>query len=106
MNASTKKLIQRALAAALVLLQPPLVAIAGDGATPLIDKLRNATAQYLEISNELADHFVPETPCVSGPDTEAMDVHFVRLDRVPKLVLDAQQPRMLIYEPMADGAMR
>ena len=106
MNASTKKLIQRALAAALVLLQPPLVAIAGDGATPLIDKVRNATAQYLEISNALADHFVPATPCVSGPDTGAMGVHFVRLDRVTKLVLDAQQPQALIYEPMADGAMR
>ncbi len=106
MNVSTRKLIQRALAAALVLLQPPLIAMAGDGATPLIDNVRNATAQYLEISNALADHFVAATPCVSGPDTGAMGVHFVRLDRVTRLVLDAQQPQALIYEPMVDGAMR
>jgi hypothetical protein len=105
MNTSSKKLI-RSLGPALVLLQLPLIATAGDGATPLVDKVRNATAQYLEISNALADHFVAATPCVSGPDAGAMGVHFVRLDRVMKLVLDAERPQALIYEPMADGAMR
>ena len=103
MNASSKKLI-RSLSPILVLL--PLIAAAGDSPTPLIDQVRNATEQYLEISTAMAQNFVAATPCVSGPDTGAMGVHFIRLDRVMKLVLDATQPQALIYEPMADGAMR
>ena len=103
MNASSKKLI-RLLSPALVLL--PLIAAAGDGPTPLIDQVRNATEQYLEISTAMAQNFVAATPCVSGPDTGAMGVHFIRLDRVTKLVLDAAQPQALIYEPAPDGAMR
>lgn len=103
MNASSKKLI-RLLSPALVLL--PLIAAAGDGPTPLIDQVRHATEQYLEISTAMAQNFVQATPCVSGPDTGAMGVHFVRMDRVAKLVLDATQPQALIYEPRADGAMR
>ncbi|HEX4269421.1 MAG TPA: hypothetical protein VHY36_16150 [Steroidobacteraceae bacterium] len=103
MNASSKKLI-RLLGPALVLL--PLIAAAGDSPTPLIDQVRNATEQYLEISTAMAQNFVQATPCVSGPDTGAMGVHFIRMDRVAKLVLDARQPQALIYEPNADGAMR
>lgn len=100
------KSVIRSLGPVLVLLQLPITALAADGATPLIDEVRNATEQYLQISTALADHFVPATPCVSGPDAGAMGVHFVRLDRVTHLVLDAKQPQALIYEPMADGAMR
>lgn len=103
MNTSSKKLI-RLLSPALVLL--PLIAAAGDSATPLIDQVRNATEQYLEISTAMAQNFVQATPCVSGPDTGAMGVHFIRMDRVSKLLLDAKQPQALIYEPAADGAMR
>ncbi len=105
MNAPSRNLI-RSLGSALVLLQLPLIATAGGAATPLIDEVRNATEQYLEISTALGDQFVAATPCVSGPDTGAMGVHFIRLDRVTKLVLDAKQPQALIYEPMPDGAMR
>jgi len=105
MNASCKKLVC-SLGLAIVLLQLPLLCAARDGATPLIDKVRAATAQYIDINNAFSDKFVVGTPCVSGPDTGAMGVHLVRPDRVGKLVLDAQQPQALIYEPMADGAMR
>ncbi len=103
MNASSKKLI-RLLSPALVLL--PLIGAAADSATPLIDQVRNATEQYLEISTAMAQKFVQATPCVSGPDAGAMGVHFVQMDRITKLVLDATQPQALIYEPAADGAMR
>ncbi|HUA25561.1 MAG TPA: hypothetical protein VMA54_15650 [Steroidobacteraceae bacterium] len=103
MNASSKKLIH-SLAAALALL--PLIATAGDGPTPLIDQVRHATEQYLEISTAMAQNFVQATPCVSGPDAGAMGVHFIQLDRITNLVLNATQPQALIYEPAADGAMR
>jgi hypothetical protein len=103
MNASSKKLIH-SLAAALALL--PLIATAGDGPTPLIDQVRHATEQYLEISTAMAQNFVQATPCVSGPDAGAMGVHFIQLDRITNLVLNVTQPQALIYEPAADGAMR
>jgi hypothetical protein len=105
MNASHIRLIGRALWPALALL-PPLIAAAGEGPTPLIDKVHNATARYVDINAAFSDQFVVGTPCVSGPDTGAMGVHLVRADRIAKLVLDAEQPQALIYEPMTDGAMR
>jgi hypothetical protein len=105
MHASYRRLIGRPLWSALALL-PPLIATAGDGATPLIDKVRNATARYIDINAAFNDQFVVGTPCVSGPDTGAMGVHLVRADRIMKLVLDAEKPQALIYEPMANGAMR
>lgn len=105
MNNSIKIRIARALVPTLAVLSP-LVAAAGDGATPLIDKVRDATARYIDINAAFSDQFVVGTPCVSGPDAGAMGVHLVRADRITKLVLDAGKPQALIYEPMADGAMR
>jgi hypothetical protein len=35
-----------------------------------------------------------------------MGVHYVLLDRLNSVVLNAAQPEALIYEPMANGAMR
>jgi hypothetical protein len=82
----------------------PLVAM-GDS-SPLIDKVRQATAQYRDINVAIAQNFVPATPCVSGPDQGAMGIHYVLPDRLNKGVLNAEQPTALIYEPMANGAMR
>jgi hypothetical protein len=84
----------------------PLVAMADEESTPLIDKVRAATEQYLEIKVAMAQGFVPATPCVSGPDTGAMGVHLVLPSRISAGVLNAAKPEALIYEPMADGAMR
>jgi len=58
MNASLIKPLARALCA-LVMLPLPLIASAGDAATPLIDKVRSATARYLELNVALAEGFVP-----------------------------------------------
>jgi hypothetical protein len=106
MNASFKKVLRRSVCAVL-LVQPLLIATtAADTATPLIDKVRNATARYIDINVALGEGFVQATPCVSGPDTGAMGVHFVLPARISGGVLNAEQPEALIYEPMADGAMR
>jgi hypothetical protein len=105
MNASSRRLITLATWSTLTLFAP-LIASAGDEATPLIDSVRSATERYIDINAAFRDQFVVGTPCVSGPDTGAMGVHLVRPDRIGKLVLDAQKPQALIYEPMADGAMR
>jgi hypothetical protein len=98
----------------LLLLLPlaiPLVALgnasfASKSEAPLVDKVRAATERYRDLNVALAEGFVQATPCVSGPDTGAMGVHFVLPARVNGGVLQADQPEALIYEPMSNGAMR
>jgi hypothetical protein len=75
-------------------------------ATPLIDKVRAATARFKDINVAVAEGFVQGTPCVSGPDTGAMGVHFVMPSRIAGGVLQPDQPEALIYEPQSDGALR
>jgi hypothetical protein len=76
------------------------------GASPLIDKVRDATARFKDINVAIAEGWVQGTPCVSGPDTGAMGVHFVMPARIAAGVLQADQPEALIYEPQANGAFR
>lgn len=73
--------------------------------SPLIDKVRNATARFRDI-NALSDDWVRATPCVSGPDFGAMGVHFVLPTRLGDAALNAEEPEALIYEPLSGGAFR
>ena len=76
------------------------------GQASLIDKVRAATAQFKDINVALAEGWVQATPCVSGPDTGAMGVHYVLPARIAAGTLQADQPEALIYEPLASGALR
>ena len=101
--------IRPSLTLSLLPLAIPLIALAGsppNDLSPLIDKVRSATAQYTNVNAALHDNFVQGTPCVSGPDFGAMGVHFVRPDRISGGVLSADQPEALIYEPLPGGALR
>jgi len=94
---------------ALTILSPfgmPPVARANGDATPLIDKVHDATARYTDINVAITEGWVTATPCVSGPDTGAMGVHLVLQSRINSGLLNAEEPGALIYEPMANGAMR
>jgi hypothetical protein len=85
------------------------VAMAGaptEGASPLVEKVRAATARYQNVNSAVADGFVQGTPCVSGPDMGAMGIHYVRPDRIANGVLNAAEPEALIYEPQSGGALR
>jgi len=72
----------------------------------LIEKVRNATARFRDINVALVEGWAPATPCVSGPDAGAMGVHFNQPARKSDGTLSGDAPQFLIYEPMADGAMR
>jgi hypothetical protein len=76
------------------------------GTSPLIEKVRAATARFKDISVAISEGWVQGTPCVSGPDTGAMGVHFVQPARIAAGVLKADEPEALIYEPLANGAFR
>jgi len=78
----------------------------GRASSPLVEKVRVATSQYRDINVALREGWVPATPCVSGPNSGAMGVHFVLPSRIGDGMLKASEPEALIYEPMGNGAMR
>jgi len=107
--------IFRRLTFALLPLAMPLLAAGGqpqntsqsnNDALPLIDKVRSATERFKDINVAISEGFVQGTPCVSGPDTGAMGVHFVKPARIAAGVLQADEPEALIYEPLPGGALR
>jgi hypothetical protein len=70
----------------------------------LVQIVRDATRQYLDINNAIADGYGPFLGCVSGSDHGAMGIHYVN----PSLLngtIDAAHPQALIYEP-SGGQMR
>lgn len=90
----------------LILLTLSPIAMGAEAASPLVDKVRDATAQFQDINAAIAAGFVRGTPCVSGPDFGAMGVHFVLPSRIANGVLSADQPEALIYEPLSNGSLR
>jgi len=76
------------------------------GFSPLVEKVRLATARYIDVNAAIAEHWVQATPCVSGPASGAMGVHFVLPSRVGDGALTADEPEALIYEPLPSGAVR
>ncbi len=76
------------------------------GSSPLVEKVRHATARYKDINVALGEGWVQATPCVSGPNDGAMGVHFLKPDRLHDGVLEADEPEMLIYEPGPGGTFR
>ena len=71
--------------------------------SPLVQKVRRATWRYRDINAALGEGWVQGTPCVSGPNSGAMGVHFILPSRVGDGVLNSKEPESLIYEPQADG---
>jgi hypothetical protein len=74
--------------------------------SPLVRRVRNATARFHDINVAIADGWVQGTPCVSGPNSGAMGVHFVKPERLADGVLNATEPEALIYEPLPGGRFR
>jgi hypothetical protein len=74
--------------------------------SPLIDKVRRATERFRDINVAISEGWVQGTPCVSGPNSGAMGVHFVQPARIGDGVLNAEEPEALIYEPLAGGRLR
>jgi hypothetical protein len=98
--------IFRCLASALLPLALPLIAAGAPSHSPLVEEVREATARFRDINVALNEGFAQATPCVSGPDFGAMGVHFILSARISGGVLSSDQPEALIYEPMANGALR
>lgn len=107
------------LTVAMISLCTPLMVAAGPDAgstapasagiedRPLVEQVRFFTQRFKDPAVAMAENWLPATPCVSGPDTGAMGVHFINgrfLHNNGKLLIDS--PAALIYEPLADGSLR
>lgn len=75
----------------------------GDAPAKLVQIVRDATRQFIDVNAATTAGYEPLFGCVSGPDHGAMGVHYVNLDLVKRGELDALQPQALIYEPRKGG---
>ncbi len=78
---------------------------AHDSASPpkLVEAVRNATRQFIDVNAATAANYGPLFGCVTGPDHGAMGVHYVNATLVGDNEINEAHPEALIYEPTADG---
>ena len=70
----------------------------------LVQTVREATKQYLDVNNATTDGYTKFLGCVSGSDHGAMGIHYVNF-RLLNGTIDAKHPQALIYEP-ANGQLK
>ena len=69
----------------------------------LVQLVRNATKQFVDVNMATAAGYQPFFGCVSGPDHGAMGFHYVNSALVGDGQLDASRPEVLIYEASGGG---
>ena len=70
----------------------------------LVQMVRDATKQYQDVNNAIADGYGAFLGCVSGSDHGAMGVHYVNSNLLNGTI-DVAHPQALIYEP-SNGQMK
>jgi hypothetical protein len=71
----------------------------------LVQLVRDATGQFINVNAATAAGYQPFLGCVSGPDHGAMGFHYVNSALVGDGVLDPSHPEVLIYEA-SGGALQ
>jgi hypothetical protein len=79
-------------------------AFAQESGKVLADAVRAATEKYRDAAVAIADGYSP-MPCVSGPASGAMGIHFAKPAHFEDGVIDVTKPEALMYEPQADGSL-
>ena len=83
--------------------QPPAAPLPSG---PLVDLVRESTAQFKNVEVARNAGYQLLFGCVSGGDMGAMGLHFVNTGLITDLVVDPTNPEIIIYEPQADGTLR
>jgi hypothetical protein len=75
-----------------------------DHAAPakLVQIVRQATQQFIDVNNTGPAGYGPAFGCVSGPDHGAMGIHYINGPLVVDGEIDAAYPEALIYEPLGN----
>ena len=68
----------------------------------LVQDVREATRQFLDVNAAVAAGYGPAFGCVSGPDHGAMGIHYVNGALVGSGLIDVAHPQALIYEPVGE----
>jgi hypothetical protein len=101
-----KRLLLKSVLSAAVLALPSFAVAQQKGTQAEQDKLveivRNATAQYQDVTKAIAAGYSPVLGCVSGSDHGAMGIHYVNTSLLNGPI-DPTHPQALIYEPSANG---
>jgi hypothetical protein len=74
-----------------------------DRPAKLVQDVRAATQQFLDVNNATAAGYAPAFGCVSGPDHGAMGIHYVNGTYVSNGDIVLAQPEALIYEPVGNA---
>ena len=69
----------------------------------LVEIVRLATQQYVDVNVATASNYQPAFGCVSGPGQGAMGIHYVNGTLVGDGMIDSAKPEALIYEPSNGG---
>jgi hypothetical protein len=69
----------------------------------LVQLVRDATRQFINVNAATAAGYQPFLGCVTGADHGAMGVHYVNAGLVGDGEIDVSKPEALIYEPSAAG---
>ena len=72
----------------------------------LITAVREATARFHDVQVAEGEGYGLMFGCVSGPDSGAMGLHYVKPDLLGDDVVDAAHPEIVIYEPLPNGRKR
>ncbi len=96
---------QLALLSTVALIMPSFAqhAAAKDSPAKLVQDVRAATQQYLDVNNATAAGYGPAFGCVSGSDHGAMGIHYVNATLVGDGDLNISTPEALIYEPVGNA---
>lgn len=65
----------------------------------LVQDVRDATRQFLDVNNAGPAGYEPAFGCVTGPDHGAMGIHYVNGTLVGDGEINVKYPEALIYEP-------
>jgi hypothetical protein len=69
----------------------------------LVQDVRNATRQFLDVNNAGPAGYGPAFGCVTGPDHGAMGIHYVNGKLVGDGQIQKEYPEALIYEPVGNA---
>src|SRR5215813_9030652 len=72
----------------------------------LVQTVREATQQFIDVNNAPPAGYGPAFGCVSGPDHGAMGIHYINGALVGDGEIAKETPEALIYEPVGGGKLR
>jgi hypothetical protein len=72
----------------------------------LVTIVRDATERFRDVTVAEAEGYALQFGCVTGPDSGAMGMHFVKGALVGDDVIDPARPEIVIYEPRPDGRLQ